>query len=153
MLATLRYIIWEVIGKHCTLFFCTLRNSFFHQLYISYTIYICIVWYCYGALLRTSPMNTYVKVSFWLWSFTFGGLKLVESRPKKWLAPRFILLLSFSYHFSFFVLVDKSYEKQKYYVIVFHFRLACLALQMENIVQKITQLKWWTNQKRSYQNM
>ena len=104
-----------------------------------YIIYICIVWYCYGALLRTSPMNTYVKVSFWLWSFTFGGLKLVESRPKKWLAPRFILLLSFSYHFSFFVLVDKSYEKQKYYVIVFHFRLACLALQMENIVQKITQ--------------
>ena len=51
-----------------------------------------------------------------------------------------ILLLSFSFHFSFFVLVDKSYEKQKYYVIFFFkFCLACLALQTENIVQKITQ--------------
>ena len=43
-----------------------------------YIIYICIVWYCYGALLRTSPMNTYVKVSFRLWSFKFGGPKLVN---------------------------------------------------------------------------
>ena len=48
-----------------------------------YIIYICIVWYCYGALLRTSPMNTYVKVSFRLWSFKFGGLKLVGSLRKK----------------------------------------------------------------------
>ena len=34
-----------------------------------------------------------------------------------------------------------------------YFRLARLALQTENITQKITQLKWWKNQKRSYQNM
>ena len=50
--------------------------------------------------------------------------------------------MSFSSHFSFFDFVDESYEKRKYYVIVcycfiiFHF---CLALQTENIVQKITQ--------------
>ena len=54
-------------------------------------------------------------------------------------------ILSFSSHFSFFVLVDKNYEKRKYYVIVclffiiFNFCLVCLALQTENILQKITQ--------------
>ena len=55
-------------------------------------------------------------------------------------------IMSFSSHFLFFVLVDKSYKKQKYYVIVFcfvfnysSFLYCCLALQTENIVQKITQ--------------
>ena len=49
-------------------------------------------------------------------------------------------LLSFSSHCSIFVLIDKSYEKTKILLnIFFHFHLACLALQTENIVQKITQ--------------
>ena len=51
-------------------------------------------------------------------------------------------LMSFPSHFSFFVLVDKSYKKRKYYATVFfyhYFCLACLALQTENIVQKIKQ--------------
>ena len=87
--------VWEVNGKH----FCTLRNSLFHQLY-TYIIYICIVWYCYGALLRTSPMNTYVKVSFRLWSCKFGGLKLVGSlRKKRLVAPRFILFMFWADHY------------------------------------------------------
>ena len=54
--------------------------------------------------------------------------------------------LSYSSHFSFFVLVDKSYGKSKIFhnsfvcfFIIFRFHLACLALQTENIVQKITQ--------------
>jgi len=51
--------------------------------------------------------------------------------------------MSFSSHFLFFILVEKSYEKQKYYIIVclflfiiFHFGFA---LQTENIAQKIMQ--------------
>jgi hypothetical protein len=54
--------------------------------------------------------------------------------------------MSFSSHFLFFNLVEKSYEKQKYYIIVclflfiiFHFGLACVAFQTENIAQKIMQ--------------
>ena len=53
--------------------------------------------------------------------------------------------MSFSSHFLFLVLVYKSYKKQKYYemvclfFIIFHFHLACLALQTKNIGQKITQ--------------
>ena len=53
--------------------------------------------------------------------------------------------MSFSSHFLFFVLVEKSYEKPKYYIIVsffsiiFHFCFACLALQTKNIVPKIPQ--------------
>ena len=49
--------------------------------------------------------------------------------------------MSFSSHFLFL----KSYEKQKYHVIVclifiiFHFHLASLALQTETIIQKIAQ--------------
>ena len=37
-------------------------------------------------------MNTYVKVSFRLWSCKFGGLKLVRSPGKKQVASIFILL-------------------------------------------------------------
>ena len=56
-----------------------------------------------------------------------------------------LYILSFSSHFLFSVLGDKSYEKPKYYVIacvffiIIHFCFACLALQTENIGQKITQ--------------
>ena len=53
-------------------------------------------------------------------------------------------LMSFSSHFLFFVLVDKCYEKQKYYKIDFFLLIFIFvlpyALQTENIVQKITQL-------------
>ena len=58
------------------------------------------------------------------------------------LHKNFVQLLSFSSHFSFWL---TSYKKQKHYEIVclffiiFHFCLACLALQTENIIQKITQ--------------
>ena len=52
-------------------------------------------------------------------------------------------LMSFSSHFLFFVLVDKCYEKQKYYkidsfLLIFIFVLPYV-LQTENIVLKITQ--------------
>ena len=85
-------------------------------------------------------INTCPKVSFYF------HLKSNQIKANYFLFEQNTWLLSFSSHFSFFVLVDKSYEKRKYYIIVclffitFHFRLACLALQTENIVQKIPQL-------------
>ena len=66
--------------------------------------------------------------------------------PRLQLAP-FIKQVFFSFHFSFFILVDDVMKIRKYFVIVclfsiiFHFRLARLAMQTENIVQKITQKK------------
>ena len=55
-----------------------------------------------------------------------------------------------SFHFSFFVLV--SDQKTKKTAFIFTFKNFCLALQTENIVNKITQLKWQKNEKQSYRN-
>ena len=49
---------------------------------------------------------------------TIKILPVFTNVVRKLVISSFLLFMSFSSHFSFFVLVDKSYEKQKYYVIV-----------------------------------
>ena len=74
----------------------------------------------------------------------------------KILTTKILNLLSVSSHFGNFIFGcfgRWSYQNIMYLFVYFSFCLAHLALQMENIIQKITQLKWWKNQKQSYQNM
>ena len=75
---------------------------------------------------KISNWESSAMFSLWLWRETEQISHCFD--PK-------MILLSFSYHFGI----------PKYYLIVclFSFGLAHLALQTENIIQNITQPKWW----------
>ena len=64
------------------------------------------LWKTQGTILQIWIFNQEQKAFFLPW------------QKLKWQMWKNLTFVSFSSHFSFFVLVDKSYEKRKYYVIV-----------------------------------
>ena len=98
-----------------------------------------------------------ILVGFQTWRSVWPNLfQIMSLRMLDNCSFHLILVTLFLFVFGCFWLF-LAMKLWKYYVVVclfyFSFCPTRLVLQTENIEQKITQLKWWKNPQKSYQNI